>query len=277
MKIKDLLLMFMLALIWGGSFSVIKVGLLYVDPVLFSILRSATASLVLLALTLPRGIRLGNSRIRDLVLLGLLNTTVFTISLTFSTAYAQPGLASILIYTQVLITPILSSLFLGEHLGSTKYLGIAVGFAGTILVVGAGKSSLLGIIAGLVGSLSWSAVNVLYKVVGRDSDELAIATMQSIIGTVLMLPLVPLGGLRMEFTVPLALSIAYQGVLVAGVGYVVWFRLLRRYSASIVSSTSMMVPAIALILSWILLGEEVTWPQMLGEVLIALGIYLVMR
>ena len=72
-------------------------------------------------------------------------------------------------------------------------------------------------------------------------------------------------------------ALAYQCVVVAFIGYLVWFRLLHRYQASRLVSFIFLTPVFGVILSGLLLGESLTLSLWTGLGMVAAGIYLVNR
>ncbi len=72
-------------------------------------------------------------------------------------------------------------------------------------------------------------------------------------------------------------ALVYQCVVVAFIGYLVWFRLLHRYQASRLVSFIFLTPVFGVILSGLILGESLPFSLWIGLGLVAAGIYLVNR
>ena len=279
LKYKDLAIAFLPVIIWGAGFPIFKIGLYYSNPVTYAFFRALIGTVVLLLINIRKELkRTLITYFYKLLTIGFLNTTLLTLCLAYVIAYSPPGIASVLIYSQVLFTPLLSSLLIKEKLKAIKYLGIIIGFTGIILISSIGEINLISIIPGLLGGFFWGLFNVLYKKFNFEVSSTIITALQSSLGTPIILLFVP--PLDYNFYVVLnsdfILSVLYQGALGSGLAYLIWFRLLSRYKASVISSFSMGVPVTALILSWIFLNEQLTINQILGISLVLSGIFLVL-
>jgi len=159
-----------------------------------------------------------------------------------------------------------------------KYLGILIGFSGIILVSTIGKISLISTIPGLLGGFVWGLFNTLYKKFNFKENQVSITALQSALGTpiILLFALLPGHNFKVVPNLEFLLSVLYQGALGSGIAYLIWFKLLDKCKATLISSFSMGVPAVALTVSWILLNEQLTLNQLFGISLVFLGILLVL-
>ena len=72
-------------------------------------------------------------------------------------------------------------------------------------------------------------------------------------------------------------GILYQGIVVAGLGFMLLTYLMKRYSTSVITSFNFVSPISGVFLSVLLLGDQVTWHVLAGVVLVGTGLYLVAR
>jgi drug/metabolite transporter (DMT)-like permease len=151
------------ALLWASSFSVTKVGLRYIDPYSFVLLRFILASAVLLVVVLLAGQgRYLGAYLRDryAVLLGV--TLAASFGLQFrGQAETSAANAAIIINASVVLVAPLGLLFLGESIGYRAITALCVGMLGVYLVAGVGKEG-LGEGGTLVGNLLVAGSSLAY-------------------------------------------------------------------------------------------------------------------
>jgi|GEM_PF-3039396 len=161
MKPKDTALAILVAIIWGSNFVVIDAGLADIPPLLFTAMRFVLVALPAVFLVRPPGIGW-----RNVVLIGVF-MSVGQFSLVYLALHLgmPPGLTSLVLQAQVLLTVLLSSAFLGEKPSRKQLLGVGVGVIGMIIVA-VGHSAIapiLPLILVLGAALSWSIGNVLAR------------------------------------------------------------------------------------------------------------------
>jgi EamA-like transporter family. len=279
LKYKDLSLALLAVIIWGAGFPIFKIGLYYSDPVTYAFFRASIGTIVLLLVNIQEELKkLLIAYYKKILVIGFLNTTLLTLCLVYTIAYSLAGIALILIYSQVLFTSLLARVLIKEKLTIIKYLGILIGFSGIILVSTIGKISLISTIPGLLGGFVWGLFNTLYKKFNFKENQVSITALQSALGTpiILLFALLPGHNFKVVPNLEFLLSVLYQGALGSGIAYLIWFKLLDKYKATLISSFSMGVPAVALTVSWILLNEQLTLNQLFGISLVFLGILLVL-
>jgi drug/metabolite transporter (DMT)-like permease len=72
-------------------------------------------------------------------------------------------------------------------------------------------------------------------------------------------------------------ALAYLALVVSILAFSLWFQLLTATGATAASSYHFLMPPLGVLFGWLLLGERVAWPDLLGILPIAIGIYLVTR
>ena len=148
--------MLVTALLLGSSYPVAKDVLAVMSPLLYSSSRYLIAGLFLLAALAVRGQPLGLPR-RDwlpILLLSLLGVTLFQACWGFGIARTSPSVGSIVMTT----TTIFAALFAwlqGRRLSALGWAGIAIAFAGVLLVVNNSLSRFTIAIGNLEGAAFW--------------------------------------------------------------------------------------------------------------------------
>lgn len=275
-------------LVWASAFPAAKFVFVDSPPLLFLSVRFLCAGLLLTAWAIGRGEfrRSGLPTGRDwlaLALLALLNHAVYLGVSWTGMRQLSSGLATILISASPIVVAVLAALWLGEPLGKRKLVGLALGFAGVAFIVRhrlqGGADTWQGVLLVLVALASLSAGTVLYKRLPLRLGVVAHAGLQMLLAGVLLSPV----ALSVESVADVRLTPTLWGAfawllgVVSLAGYVMWFTLLRRYSASAASAWFFLTPALGLLMGWAVLGEPLSAWDLLGIVPVAWGIALVVQ
>ncbi len=103
------------------------------------------------------------------------------------------AVATILGFTTPLFAVVLSALLLKEHIGPWRWLAVALGFAGVLVIArpGAMPVAPLGALVGLASGLMVAIISIQLRDMGRTETPLSVVFYFSLFGTVLMLPTLP--------------------------------------------------------------------------------------
>ena len=269
----DLMLTALAPAIWGSTYLVTTQLLPQGYPVTVSLLRALPAGLLLLAWT--RRLPAGRWWARAFVL-GALNFTLFWIML-FVSAYRLPGgVAATLGAVQPLLVVFLARLFLGTPVRLRAVLAAVAGVIGVALLVLSASARLdpLGILAGVAGAGSMACGTVLSRRWQPPVPLLAFTAWQLTAGGLLLLPL----ALLLEPPLPPLTAgnvagFAYLGLIGAAFTYALWFRGIARIEAANVAILGFLSPVTAVLLGWLVLGQALTWPQLLGMAIVLLSVW----
>ena len=264
----DLVLTVLAPVVWGSTYYVTTEFLPHGYPVTIAALRALPAGLLLLAVTrrLPERDWLGR-----IFVLGALNFAVFWICL-FVAAYRLPGgVAATLGATQALLVIVLARGLLGMAINLPAVAAAAAGVGGVALLVLGPEAALdpVGIAAGLGGSASMAAGTVLSRRWQLPVSALTVTAWQLTAGGLILVPFAlvaepPLPPIEVRHLG----AVAYLGLIGAAVSYVLWFRGLVRLGPGVVSMLGMMSPVTAVLLGWVLLGQELSPVQMIGAAIV---------
>lgn len=275
------LLYALMCLIWGSTWLAIKVGLVGVPPFLAAGLRFTLATLIvgLPLLVRRRRIRLTHDDKVCIASLGLLVFWLDYAAVYWAELYISSGLTAVLFSTMPLMTALLSAFWTrSEALGARKLTGILVGVAGTALLFWPqgrlGTMQVLGMLSALAASLCAAINLVTMKKHGRQSDPFVLNFLGMGIGAVCLL----LMSAALEpwtavvWTRSNVLAIVYLSLFGSVVAFSIYYYLIKRMDATIVSLGTLIIPIVALVLGRVFLGEMVTAAAVIGIVTILLGV-----
>lgn len=275
-RASDILLTAIAPMIWGSTYIVTTQFLPPGYPVTAAAIRALPAGLVLLATLreLPKGIWIARS-----LVLGALNFTIFQ-SLLFVAAYRLPGgVAATAGAVQPLIVVFVAAALLGQPVRPLSVMAAIGGVIGVAILVLRSNAQLdvWGLVAALGGALSMSFGTVLTRKWSADIRPLVLTSWQLTAGGLLLAPL----ALLVEPALP-ALSranlagFAYLGVTTA-LTYLLWFRGIARIEPAAVSALGFLSPLTAIFLGWLVLGQSLSAPQILGAMLVVVSVVMSQR
>lgn len=276
MRLRDILILCLVAFLWGFNFIVIRWGLDAFPPLLFSALRFAVC-LVPIAFGVARP-KIPWSQLLLLgTTLGLLVFALLYLGIHFGLG---AGLASVVMQAQVFFTLLLASVVLGEELTGRAIVASLVALLGLVLIATGGDASftVLGFGLTLGGAFAWGVSNVLMK-------RLPPVNALSLMVWISLVPPLPLLLASYVFEGPEAISTALQGVSLPGTltilytsavstifAYGVWGNLMQKYSASRVAPFALLVPVAGLASARFFLGAELNTAEWLGAAGILLAL-----
>ncbi len=263
----------LLCLIWGTTWSVIRAGLVGVPPFTGVALRFAIASILLIALCLIRGVRLGTSR-RERAL--WLVNGVFAFSASYGIVYwaeqwIPSGLASVLFATYPIFVAMLAHVMLpGERVGAAEGFGILLAFAGCAVIFSEDLAALGGprvAVAAAVMLLSpaVSAVaSVAVKKWGGGVHPLSLAAVPMGItgGIMAALAWATERHRQVVWDARSLGALIYLAVLGSAVTFSLYYWLLSHLPAKRLALIAFIIPIVAVAIGWIL--REPFTPRMLA-------------
>ncbi|GHO59371.1 DMT family transporter [Ktedonobacter robiniae] len=274
-------------LLWGSAFIATKVGVSYSPPLTFLAIRFLVAALLMALLAWawrvpwPRGWAAWGR----LSLFGLLNCALYLGCNYEALRSLSAGMGSIIAATNPLLLTLVAPFVLRERLTWWRVLGLLLGFGGVLFVMGArlnGNGQLDtvgGMLISFIGVIGLVAATLFYKRYPPREHAFVVNTVQlGAAGLALLIPAL-LFEHPEQFTLnaPLIESFLYL-VLVISIGAsLLWFWLLQRGEASVVSAYYFLTPIAGLALAALLLGEPFTLRDALGLVAVAAGIALINR
>lgn len=286
MNWKTLLLMLLLAAMWGPSFVFIKVAVETIPPFTMVFSRVTLAALLLyLVLRWQHG-RLPRSRDtwKHLSFVALTHNAIPFVLFAWGEQYVDSALASILNGTIPLFTIILAHIFTqDDRLTPAKVIGMLVGFGGMLILVLPAFQD--GVVATTWGVLGLVLAAFLYGVAIvyarnhlRGLPSLVAPTGQMIMAALFLLPvmlMVDRPWTAVTPTLASTLSMLALAVLGTALAFILYYYLLENAGATYVSMVAYVIPVFGVILGVLLLNEPLTREMVVGCGLILFGVMIV--
>lgn len=279
-------LMLMLCLSWGFNQIAVKLALPDIPPMLQATIRSSGALVVLFLIARLRGVKLFE---RD----GTLGAGLFAgllFGLEFVLIYrglllTSASRAVVFLYTAPFFVALGSYPFLGERLRASQWGGLALCFTGVALAIGVPQadvdaSVLLGDLLIVGGGALWAATTLLVKATPllRAPPEKALGYQVALSVPILGLAAWISGETLTRVPGPLALTLmVYQAVWVVGLTFLIWFALVKTYSASKLSAFTFITPLFGVVASYFIMHDTLTLAFGAAALLVIAGLYLVNR
>lgn len=201
----------------------------------------------------------------------------YMVALNWGEELVDAGTAAMLVNVGPAIMALLAGWLLHEGFPPRLLAGIAVSFAGTVIVgysmSGGGGSSVLGVILCLVAAVTYAAGVVAQKPALKHASALQATTFGCLIGAIACLPFA--GQLIADVRaapVAITLNVVYLGVFPTAIAFTTWAYALARTTAGKMGSTTYAVPAVVVLMSWLILGEVPGWLTLAGGALCLAGV-----
>jgi len=276
MKLTDQLLALLVAFIWGTNFVAIEMGLRELPPFLFATLRFVLVVFPLVFF-LPRPAVAWRYLVAYGVLIGLGQFSLLFLAIQDD---ITPGLASLVVQTQVFFTILLSVVLFLEPVKRIQWLAIAISFCGlgVIAVYTDGETTVLGLVMVVGAAMGWAGGNLVVKK-ARPANMIAFLVWASIFSIVPLAVLsIAVTGIETSVDRIASLSatgwavIVWQAVGNSIIGYGLWNILLNRYSAAVITPWALLIPVFGLVSSALFLGEPMPWWKVLAAFLVLAGL-----
>jgi O-acetylserine/cysteine efflux transporter len=276
MKPVDVLIAISVAVIWGMGFIVAKAGMAHFSPILLMALRFAlTAFCMVWFFRPPNGI------FKQLFWISLISAAL-QYSLTFNGVRGiDASTAALLVQLEVPFGLILAWLVFGDRISLKQGLGIAIAFAGAMLIIGEPKLAGDLVYAFMVigGAFTWAVGQIMIKKLGNIGGFRLItgvalfATPQLFIASFLL----EQDQLQQIQTASAAAwaAVAYLGLIMTALAYALWYRLLGHYTVNQVMPFLLLLPVTSVIGGIFFLGESLTTKIALGGSLAIVGVAMI--
>ena len=273
---RDGLLALVVMAVWGTNFVVIKFALGVLPPLLF-------ASLRFLLVVFPAVFFLKRPAVpvHHLAAYGvLIGAGQFGLLYIAMTGYISPGLASLVVQTQVVFTIGLSMIFTGDRIRAFQIGAVLLAGAGIVVIAthAHGSATPLGLMLVIGAALSWAGGNVVARLGGR-VNMLAYVVWSSLFSVP------PLLALSLFFEGPAAIAtglshldamvlaaVVWQSAGNTMFGYSLWAWLLSRHPAATISPMALLVPVFGMSASAVLLDEPLQDWKLLAAALVLGGL-----
>lgn len=285
MGAREWAILLFLSVLWGGSFFFIDVAVDSVAPFTLVLLRVllGAATLLLVLQATGQGLPFERRTLGPFFLLALLNNVIPFSLFAWGQQHIASGLASILNATTPLWAVLVAHLFTADERATPlKILGVVVGFSGVALMIGG--DVLTGLAdADLVAQLACLAATLCYALAGVHARRfrrmgvapIAVSAGQLSASVLVMLPLVLLFEPPWQAAAPTGAAwaaIAGLGLFSTALAYILYFRLIDSAGATNAILVTFLIPATAILLGALFLGEALALRHFLGMGLIGVGL-----
>ncbi len=288
MKSRDMGLALLVVTIWGASFTVIRLGLDGVPPMLLAAMRFALAAVPAVIFVRRPAIEL-----RYLIGYGLLVGVGQFGCLFYAMHIGMPaGLASVVLQSQAFFTLALAAIFLKESVSTSQVSGVAVAAGGLFLIAlggsGAGLTALpLGaLLLCLAGAACWGGSNIIVRKASAAAMQRGESVnMFSLVVWSSLVPPIPLLVLALQLDSLQTMEMAVRQIDAASIlvffylsfcatlfGFGAWSSLLSRYPTASVAPLSLLVPVTGLLTASVVLDEHLSWLQWGGCLAVLCGL-----
>jgi drug/metabolite transporter (DMT)-like permease len=275
-------------LLWSTGFVGAKYGLPYAEPFTFLAVRLGIAAALLagLALALRSAQPDGRTQVRHASVAGVLLHAVYLGGVFYGISVGVPaGVAAVVVSLQPVLVAVLAARLLGERATARQWGGLVLGLAGVALVVGpgiAGAQSDPGALplpglAGCVIALVGGTAGTIYQMRHGDAVPLVwgTAVQYTAAAALLLVPAAATEDNAIAWTGEFVAALVWL-VAVLSIGAVLLLLvLLRRGSASGVSSLFYLVPPATAVEAYLLFGERLSAVSLAGIVVTTVGVALV--
>ncbi len=276
--------MLMLCLSWGFNQIAVKLALPDVPPILQALIRSAGALPVILMIGWLRGVKFftRDGTLGPGLFAGLLFGVEFVLIFR-GLLLTSASRAVVFLYAAPFFVALGSYQFLGERLSPLQWGGLGLSFTGVALAIGVPQpdvdaSVLLGDLMVVAGGALWAGTTLVVK-----GTSLRNAAAEKALGyqVALSIPILGCAAWMSGETIthapgPLAIALlAYQAFWVVGLTFVLWFALVKTYSASKLSAFTFITPLFGVAASYFIMHDTLTLAFGAAALLVIAGLYFV--
>jgi len=283
MPVREFFVLLMVCTLWGLHFTVMRVTVSELsNPLFYAAMRMSCVGLILLPF-----LKWHSGKMRYILPAGLgfgaLNFALIFPAMGMTTA----GAGSIAIELYVPFSIILAVIFLGERVGLPRILGIALAFAGVVVISfgkppeDAGRLFILGIV--LIGAAGFfEAVGAVFIKSIKDVGPFQLLAWFGVVGTAVLWPLTYIfeqnqfAVFAPETRVQFSLALAYSVIGASVVAHAAYYWLLGRLPMYQIAGTGLINPLVGVTAGVLILKEPVSAPLIIGGAMTAGGVYMIL-
>jgi len=265
------------SVIWGITYTVLKIALEYVNSFDVAFLRFFVASIFFIPIIFIKKEKYTFKGIFTLIMLGATGVFLYQTLFIMGESGVSAGVSSFIVSTEPIFIYALSLAIHDEKLGIFPISGIALSTIGLIVLIqpsdtGPGKLFYVALV--ISAAISWAIFTIAGKNILTKHDSLHVTSISSILGTLFLFPFAGFSSLNslIHGSTSFIISILFLGVGATFLGYILWFDGLKFVKPSIAGVTLYITPFITVFSATIMIGEPLTSLLLLGGVLIIMGI-----
>jgi drug/metabolite transporter (DMT)-like permease len=263
--------------LWASAFIAIRAIGVHYSPGAMALGRMAVGAIALTLVATVRTVRIPRGRpLALLAAYGALWFGFYAVLINAAERHLDAGTTALIINVGPILIAVLAGLFLGEGFPRGLVTGLAIAFVGVATIAIAtstGHHDAIGVLLALGAAAFYAVGVVLQKQSLPHTDPFTSTWLGCVAGMVVCLPFTP--SLVHEVTsAPAAatLGIVYMGLFPTAIAFATWSYALSYTSAGKLSSSSYLVPALAVLMSWLFLAETPTPLAFVGGALCLVGV-----
>jgi drug/metabolite transporter (DMT)-like permease len=269
--------------LWSGGFTAIKLCLPYVEPLTLQVVRYAVVVALLTPLWLVlRPARPSRATLLHLVRMGLLVQFAYFAAMNLAMANGMgAGAIALLIGLQPVLVALLAPAVVGDPpVGSRGWIGLGLGMTGAAMVIVSGSglaaSGWIGLFFSLVSLMVMTAGALLERRARPSADLVTANLVMCAVALIATLPLaLMLETMRVVLAPRFFMGLAYLVFVNSLISLSLLFAMLRHGEAARASSVFFLVPPLAGLIAWAVLGDVMAPIAMAGTAVAAIGVALV--
>lgn len=266
------------ALLWASAAIAMKIGLNSSSPLTLAVIRFLIAGTLMVSFLqfffkekLPT-----KSEWLKITVFGLLNITIYLGCLFAAIEFVSAGLMNLFISINPILIILFSVIFLNRKVSKYEIIGFLICFSGLLIatfpILQESKASLIGIILLIIGMSSYSIGSVYYKKIDLKLPNNTINGWQTLIGGIFLIPVAYLMNNKtiiLDFN--FYISLFWLTVVISIFATLIWLNLLRKDTVK-ASKWLFLAPVFGYLLSYLILGENITLYEVTGTILVIIGL-----
>ena len=275
---------FIFVILWSSAFITTKPLVDNSDPFSALALRFliVTIGFFLFSLYTKQKIFVSNKNFTESFFSGVLFHGLYLGGVFFSISKGMPtGIAALIVTLQPILTNALSGPILNEKVTIKQWVGVLLGFSGTLLVLGFDIGSnipIVGLIATVIALIAITSSTIWQKKLSSNLP-LSVSNMYQALGGVTFHIIVIIFFTKpyINFSQTFIIAMSHQIFLVSFGAFTILMYLIKRNSASKTVSIFFLIPATSAFMAWLFLNENLTNLDLLGFFITSVGVYIATR
>ncbi|MFA6923311.1 MAG: DMT family transporter [Bacteroidales bacterium] len=267
---------------WGMSFIWFKIANKYYPPITIVFLRLLISSVIMLVVLIPLGKiqKIKSVDVKLLFIVAMCEPFCYFIGESFGLSLIPASMASIIISTIPVFTPVVAFFMLKEKVTLTNIIGIIISFLGILVMVlkknFSFSASPIGVCLLLFAVLSALFYTVFVKKLSVKYSSFTIITYQNIIGMFLFMPIFLIFDfnkfIQVKLNTELLISLLLLSVFASSLAFIMFIFIIKRIGVSKANVYTNLVPVFTVVFSHFILSEEITAGKIAGMLLILVGL-----
>jgi len=263
-------------ILWASAFPAIRVAAPQLGVLGLSIVRLGVAAVVLLLLAPRLNVRLPNRANLPLIIAcGTLGMTAYQVLLNWGELTVPAGPASIVIATAPIVSVAVATVAFRERLTPLKVIGsiVAIGGVATVVLARGGIELSTAVWTVAAAAVVQGLYHPMTKPLLRKYTGMEVATYGMVVGALSLLPFTPVALPAIgSASAAGILSAVFLGLLPSAAGFVLWGYAVARLPMATATGFLYLVPAFAILIAWIWLGEVPVPLEIAGGVVVLVGV-----